>query len=281
MIQDIEPKKMNNQYRHLTPEKDSRIFCICKGRYLICHSGKGDDYPSYGELCEMPQLCIPKITFLFSIDQQNYFMYLMDEIFEFENGTWEQAGYFQKMKPKYQGFAGITANHLYIWHRDNQFCGRCGEKMIHDEKERMLYCPSCHNMVFPKIAPAVVVAVRNQDELLLTKYEAGPDQRYALVAGFVEIGETAEEAVARELMEEVGLRVKNIRYYKSQPWGLVGNLMMGYTAELDGSSEIHRDESELAVAEWIKREKIPDIQDENSLTREMIHLFQEEKLLFS
>lgn len=139
-------------------------------------------------------------------------------------------------------------------------------------------CPACGNLVFPRIAPAIVAAVQHDGKLLLTKYAHG-DGNYALVAGFVEIGETAEECVAREVMEETGLRVKNVRYYDSQPWGFAGNLMLAYTAELDGEdAEINCDESELAVAEWVSPEKIPEIFDYSSLTREMIRRFREGKL---
>ena len=88
----------------------------------------------------------------------------------------------------------------------------------------MLQCPVCNNMVFPKIAPAVIIGLTNNDQIMMTKYAGREYKRYALIAGFTEIGETAEETVHREVMEEVGLKVKNIRYYKSQPWGFDSNL---------------------------------------------------------
>jgi NAD+ diphosphatase len=120
--------------------------------------------------------------------------------------------------------------------------------------------------------------VFHEGKLLLTKYAHG-DGNYALVAGFVEIGETAEQCVAREVMEETGLRVKNIRYYGSQPWGFAGNLMLAYTAELDGPATITVDSSELAAAEFVAPEHVPDISDYNSMTREMIRRFREGRLL--
>jgi NAD+ diphosphatase len=133
-------------------------------------------------------------------------------------------------------------------------------------------------MVYPRIAPAVLAAVFHDGKLLVTKYARG-DRNYALVAGFVEIGETAEQCVAREVFEETGLRVKNIHYYDSQPWGFAGNLMLAYTAELDGEDEtIRRDASELAVAEFVAPEELTDISDFNSLTREMIRRFKERRL---
>ena len=95
-------------------------------------------------------------------------------------------------------------------------------------------------MVFPKIAPAVIVGVTNGRKILMTKYANREYKRYALIAGFTEIGETAEETVAREVKEEVGLSVKNIRYYKSQPWGFDSNLLLGYFCELDDEGDVIR-----------------------------------------
>ena len=136
-------------------------------------------------------------------------------------------------------------------------------------------CPSCGNMMFPKISPAIIVAVTDDNNrLLLTKYAGKTQDQYALVAGFVEIGETLEECVQRELMEEVGIKVKDIRYYASQPWGFVGNLMVGFTAKLDGSDQIHLDETELGLARWLTPDEIPEIEDYSSLTREMIRRFK-------
>ena len=99
--------------------------------------------------------------------------------------------------------------------------------------------------------------------------------RYGMVAGFCEIGETAEETVAREVMEEVGLKVKNIRYYTTQPWGVDGNLLLGYYCDLDGEDNIELDRSELAMADWFDRHDLPAKDDGISLTREMIRVFGE------
>ena len=131
-------------------------------------------------------------------------------------------------------------------------------------------------MIFPRIAPAAIIALTHGDKLLLSRYANRPVRRHSLLAGFIEIGETAEEAVAREVMEEVGLRVKNIRYYKSQPWGIAGNLSVGYFCDLEGEDEtVTLDEAELAMAEWFSREEIPDEDEGISLTGEMIRVFRE------
>lgn len=94
----------------------------------------------------------------------------------------------------------------------------------------MLRCPKCGNLIYPKIAPAVIVAVTRGDQILMTRYQGRDYKGYALIAGFTEIGETAEDTVRREVMEEVGLQVKDLRYYGSQPWGADANLLLGFLA---------------------------------------------------
>ena len=144
-----------------------------------------------------------------------------------------------------------------------------------DSKERMLYCESCHNMEFPKICPAVIIGVTDGDKILMSKYAGRTYKKYALLAGFTEIGETLEETVQREVMEEVGLKVKNIRYYKSQPWSFSDTLLMGFFCDLDGEEEINLDREELAMAEWFDREKMPVEREDLSLTNDMMMAFKE------
>ena len=288
MIQEIAPKKFWNAYEKREPQADSRIVCVCDGSYCIVHEEQGDRFPRYAELLQTGDdgAKLRNLQYLFAILdgelRTDYFLCVCETRYEFARlatHTWEMIGYINhKMAPRQDAFAGMTAHHLYGWYRDNRFCGRCAAPKVHDESQRMMRCPACGNMVFPKIAPAVLAAVQHDGKMLLTKYAHG-DGNYALVAGFVEIGETAEECVAREVMEETGLRVKNVRYYDSQPWGFAGNLMLAYTAELDGTdTTIRRDASELAVAEWVAPEELTDIFDYSSLTREMIRRFREGRL---
>ena len=137
----------------------------------------------------------------------------------------------------------------------------------------MLRCPVCGNMIYPKIAPAVIVALTDGDRLLMTRYRGRPYKGYALIAGFNEVGETMEDTVRREIMEEVGLHCKDIRYCGSQPWGTESNLLLGYFAKLDGDAAIHLDRQELSEAEWLDREEIDIPADGYSLTNHMIQLF--------
>ena len=141
----------------------------------------------------------------------------------------------------------------------------------------MLVCEACGNTEFPKICPAVIVGVTDHNRILMSKYAGRTYKKYALLAGFSEIGETVEQTVAREVMEEVGLKVKNIRYYKSQPWAFSDTLLMGFYCDLDGNDAITLDREELAVAEWFEREDIPVEPSRDSLANEMILQFKNER----
>ena len=172
-------------------------------------------------------------------------------------------------------FATFTARQLGRWYRDNRYCGTCGSRTELHDKERAIRCPSCGRVIYPRIIPAVIIAVTNGDEIILTRYNRGGAKYNALIAGFTEIGETLEENVAREVMEEVGLKVKNLRYYKSQPWGIVDDLLVGFYCDVDGDPTITVDHSELKSAIWTKREDIELQPDSYSLTNEMMTMFKE------
>lgn len=277
MIQDIFPHIYHNEYKDITPSETDLILVFQKNKVLVRFKDDKLRYPSFSEM----QGYSCHYYYLFSIDSFCYFLaYFPDEkdsSFSLEGYTYEDVRIFRTASSKHTAFAGITAHHLFGWYQANQFCGRCGHKMIPDHKERMLYCPDCKNMVYPRISPAVIVGVLNGDKILMSKYAGRSYTNYALIAGFTEIGECAEQTVAREVMEEVGLKVKNIRYYKSQPWAFSGSLLMGFFCELDGSDEIRLDTGELAEAGWYSREEISLEDDHVSLTREMIMQFKNEK----
>lgn len=175
-------------------------------------------------------------------------------------------------------YLAYTAVHLAGWYASNRFCGVCGAPTERHESLRALRCPTCGNLVFPRLNPAVIVCVRDpaREKIVITRYAAG---RYApidaLVAGFVEIGETIEECVHREVREELGLEVKNVTYYKSQPWGVAGDILSGYWCDVDGDPTLHMDASELGRAAWVGPDEIPGQPDDLSLTNEMMCLWRD------
>lgn len=283
MIQDIHGI-YHNEYQNLTPEQDDYIM-FAQGRSVLMSrdSEQTIQYITYGELMEASggDLSTDACRYLFSIENQGitekYFLgnsqLLTSQLME--KYEYRQQNVFRTMKPEDKAFAGITACQLANWYESTQFCSRCGTRLEHDKVERMMKCPKCGAMHYPKISPAVIVAVTNGDKILMTKYAGRDYKKYALIAGFTEIGETIEDTVRREVMEEVGIHVKNIRYYKSQPWSFTDTILMGFYCELDGEDVITMDAHELSVAEWMRREDIPTEFDGISLTNEMIMRFKE------
>ncbi len=286
MIQDINPKHLLNGYKNPKLTADDYVMFFKEKKILLKNDG-GVCYLTYGELCKICDeagILVPECRFLFDVDEEEYFLCDFEENEGNLAERFRALGYefyemydLRRMQPKEAVFAGATAWHLYSWYRINKFCGACGSRMIHDGKERMMRCPDCGNMVFPKIVPAVIVGLTDGDRLMMTKYAGRAYKRYALVAGFTEIGETMEETVAREVMEEVGLKVKNVTYYKSQPWGFDSDMLLGFFCELDGSDEIRMDENELSVAEWVNYKDMPDYNEGLSLTEEMMNYFKNQR----
>ena len=270
MLQDIAFGRLENEYREAAPSAEDRVLCFRDGQILLARSE--EDLLTLPRVCDLGQ---GKLQYLFRMEEENFFLWMEKAPEPGEEWHYEQVRTLRQLPSRDICYAVMTGWHLYNWYRNNRFCGRCAGETVHDGKERMLRCPSCGNMIFPRISPAVIVAVTDGDRLLLTKYAGRSYTRYALIAGYTEIGETLEQTVAREVMEEVGLRVKNLRYYKSQPWGVDGNVLMGFYCDLDGSDAVHLDTQELSVAQWFHRNEIPAKDDGISLTREMIRVFSE------
>ena len=274
MLQDLEIGRLENEYRNISANAQDKILCFQNGQVLLHRDA--DDLLTLPTLARMTsRQAQPR--YLFRMQGENYFLWTDSAPTIPEGFAFEPVRQLRQLQSKEVCFAVMTGWHLYNWYRVNRLCGCCGTPTEHDSKERMLCCPNCGHMIFPKISPAVIVAVTNGDRLLLSKYAGRAYTRYALLAGYTEIGETVEQTVHREVMEEVGLRVKNLRYYKSQPWGVDGNILMGFFCDVDGSDTIHIDESELSMAAWYPRHDLPAKDDGISLTREMIRIFEEGK----
>ena len=273
MLQDLDFGRLENEFRNITACEEDIILCFHEGKVLLRRDA--DDTLTLPTLAHMPALSA--LRYLFRMQDRNYFLWV-DPAPEAVNGfVYEPVRPLRQLKSKDICYAIMTGWHLYNWYRTNRLCGCCGTATEHDSKERMLRCPACGNMIFPRISPAVIVAVTDGDRILLSKYAGRSYTHYALLAGYTEIGETIEQTVHREVMEEVGLKVKNLRYYKSQPWGVDGNVLMGFFCDVDGSDVIHIDENELAMAGWYSRFDLPAHDDGISLTREMIRVFEEGK----
>lgn len=163
---------------------------------------------------------------------------------------------------------------LLYWDQNTKFCGVCGGTMkFHTDISKR--CEHCGKEVWPQLATAVIVLVRRENEILLVHANNFRTDFYGLVAGFVETGETLEEAVHREVLEETGLHIKNLKYFASQPWPYPCGLMVGFMAEYD-SGKIHLQRSELSKASWFDKDHLPQIPEKLSIARQLIDHWLEE-----
>jgi len=162
---------------------------------------------------------------------------------------------------------------ILLWDQTHRFCGRCGQPTVHAPAERAMLCPRCGLLSFPRLSPAVIMLVQRDDELLLARNKAFADGFFSVLAGFVEPGESLEEAVAREVHEEVGLDVTDIRYFGSQPWPFPHSLMIGFTAAY-ARGELHLQADEIAEAAWFhRRGELPKLPGKLSIARRLIDHF--------
>ena len=276
MIQEI-PYKYDPAYKDRKPELTDYLLHYEYNKVMLLKEKETYRIPTFQDLLSEEDFR-EKAYYLFSIGERGY--YLVDDMKVPEFGGYFLNGMqiFREMEPGYQAFAGITGSQIYRWRESRRFCGCCGGKMQPGTTERSMVCASCGHTEYPKICPAVIVAIRNGDKLLMSRYARGTYRRYALIAGYVEVGETFEECVRREVMEEVGLKVKNIRYYKSQPWSFSDSVMIGFTAELDGDDTIRLEEDELAEAGWFTRDEIVEYPPYISVGHEMMKAFKDGKL---
>lgn len=160
------------------------------------------------------------------------------------------------------------------WYKMHQYCGNCGTKTVLDKKDMMMLCPKCGQMHYSRIAPAIIVAINNNGKLLMAKHSYHKFHNYSLIAGFVEAGETIEEAVHREVSEEIGIKIKNLKYMRSQSWPFPNSLMLGFTADYD-SGEINVDGNEILKAKWFDKDEIDKPTSDISISSWLINNFIE------
>ena len=295
MIQDIAPHTYVLDYENPVPGDGDTLLVYRRNELMVRTEDSG--FLKAGVILWDNASLRDRLIYLFRIDDERFFTVPPEIKIEAPEGY----GYvpvmmLRLMDPRVSAFAAATGAHLFTWYLMNRFCGQCGHPMIRSDKERALVCPDCHATVYPRINPSVIVGIidREKDRMLVTEYNPNhisdpnnPNARrmqdrrhrhYALVAGYIEIGESGEDCVRREIMEEVGLRVKNITYFSSQPWAFSSSFLTGYVCELDGSDEILLQQDELSRAVWKTREEMEDRSKDISLTRAIIEAFRTGKI---
>ena len=282
MIQDIAPHRYHNEYSPCAPAESDHLILIDDRKILVKGTDKGRDIlPSVSELSNLaPSSSAEDLTYLFSIDDERFF-FLGESPEVRPPYHYISVMALRELENDHLAFGAATAAQLGQWYTLHQFCGKCGVKTIHSVDERAIICPRCGHVYYPRISPVVIAAITDGDRILMTTYNRSGYRRHALVAGFVEIGETLEDAVRREAMEEVGLRLKNIRYIESQPWAFSSSLISGFAAEVDGDPTVRLNtdgKEELASAEWVSRDRLAIEDGSVSLTWDMIRKFRDGEL---
>jgi len=169
----------------------------------------------------------------------------------------------------------LRACHIAQWRRDSRFCGSCGTRNIDAQDELARLCPVCGRMEFPRISPAAIVIITNdKNEILLAHNKKFSPGVYSLISGFIEAGESLEATAAREIREEVGIEVKDIRYIRSQPWPFPNSLMLGFRADY-ASGTIRPDGIEIEDAQWFAKDNLPKLPGPGSLSRYLINRWLE------
>lgn len=273
VFQDIAPYALNTKYTPVPVQSADRVIVLHQNQLLL----EAGQLPTFAALQQHYAQSLAEPIYLLSVAETHFF-YLSTALPADETYRYANLNVFRTLQPKWLAFAAVTAAHLAAWYRDNQFCGRCGHTLNQGTEQRELICPNCGLEIFPKISPVIIVGVKHGEQLLLTKYAAQSGySHYALIAGFVEIGETLEGAIRREVFEETGLEVKNAQYYHSQPWGFSQSILMGFFADLADDAydtAFYKDDrGELSERKWFNRADIPDDDTTLSLTWTMIKAF--------
>lgn len=273
MIQDIAPHVFNNRFVSLAElSPNDYILFFRDQKLMLKKNGEDVDLPQRKDLSGLNNS--GNAVYLFSLNNLNCFLLNDCALNDESCFTFEEINFFRTFKKKEVAWISIVGSQLMNWYALNQYCGKCGHKTSLKSNERAITCTHCNTTVYPKISPAIIVAITSGDKILLARGQNFKSSFYSLVAGYADIGESLEDAVVREVKEEVGIDVRNIRYYKSQPWPFSGSMMIGYWAEADPEQPLTIDKTEIAEAAWFSRGNLPNHPATISIAGEMIELFE-------
>ena len=249
-------------------------FIFDKGKLLVDHTDNGYRVPETLDLADMALRPVRK-QYLGTLDGHCCYAAELEqggsttEGFEFK----DLRALFGRIPEDLVWIAG-RANQLVDWNQAHRYCGSCGHLTENKKDERAKICPHCGLINYPRLSPAIIAAVIKDRRILLARNHRFRGPFYSVLAGFVEPGETLEECVRREIREEVGISVKNIRYFGSQPWPFPNSLMIGFVADY-AAGEIAVDRSEIMEAAWFSANHLPKIPPKMSIARRLIDWFAE------
>ena len=277
MLHEISPHRFNNQFVVTAGfAEEDYIFHYKENSLLVKTNGDGFEFPRKKDFPEITNTT--ESIFLFSLNEVRCFLIWEDPKILNEPFGYKEISFFRTLNPPEIAWAGIVGFQLRNWYLRHKFCGKCGSKTEAKPDERAIFCPACESIIFPEIPPAIIVAITCNDKILLAHNSNFQQNWYSLVAGYVEVGESLEETVKREVKEEVGLDIRNVRYYKSQPWPFSGSMMIGFFAEADDTQPVCPDNLEITEAGWYSRGNLPNHPPAISIAGEMIEQFEKGKI---
>lgn len=247
---------------HPSIEGESRWFIFSEDKLLMTDTRQG--IPD--------RTCFPlkRNLYMGTLAGQHLFAAEVEQIQQIPSGClWKSLRtLYGVLSDEYYAIAG-RAMQLLGWDRAHKYCGTCGKDTFIRETERCRECPSCGYLAYPKLAPAVMALVRKDHKILLARGPHFPEKFYSVLAGYVDPGETLEQCISREVFEEVGVKVKNIRYFGSQPWPFSQSFMIAFTCDWE-DGEISIDPMELTHADWFDHADLPQLPPPLSISRILI-----------
>jgi len=275
MLHDIHPHLFDNHFEVVDGVLPSDfILHFENGQLLLRQDGDRYELPTAAELT----LTDVSPFYLFAFNGINCFWAPQIGNHLSRDFSYFDMGFLRTQVTPEIAWVGAVGKQLKEWYEHNRFCGRCGSATHHKGDERALVCGGCGHLIFPRISPAIIVAVTCGDHILLAHNVNFPNNLYSLIAGYADVGDPLEETVRREVCEEVGIEVSDIRYYKSQPWPFSGSLMIGFTAKADGCLPLKPDGGEIADAQWFHRRNLPYRPNSGSIAGEMLTRFENGEL---